>query len=52
MKGMVSMNNIASVAVGVVVTSAVNEENLFSKGEMIYFSPNEKDYRISANFLP
>ena len=38
MKGIVSMNNIASVAVGVVVTPAVNEEKLYSTGETILSS--------------
>ena len=48
MKGIVSMNNIASVAVGVVVTPAVNEEKLYSTGEMILSSPGNMNYHICA----
>ena len=48
MKGIVSMNNIASVAVGVVVTPAVNEEKLYSTGEMILSCPGDMNYRICA----
>ena len=48
MKGIVRMNNIASVAVGVVVTPAVNEEKLYSTGEMILSSPGDILVEITA----